>query len=325
MSNVEMARAELVGLLNELLSLKGTAEQPGGAPISEQITLLMRQFPCDVDPQHPRLSDRWRFAMRLALVMAETSYRRLGQPACPVPAVHAEQLAASLAHRPRAEATFSQCVIDPDSTLRRAQQISLRLGPAPARLLLIGDDDATSLALMLIAHHELTVIDIDPQVLQFIEAQSQALGRSVELATCDITGGVPTHLRSRFDAVVVDPIRDAEGCLHFLRFGRACLANDGPGLLFWADHPTWNTGFDAVIEALPSLGLAIEQIHEDNHCYPPMQTADDRALYRRVAHFYGIEFSWFERLAQIVRIWSHLYVLRRQTGLVAPDGNRNDG
>src|SRR5690606_30766215 len=75
-------------------------------------------------------------------------------------------------------------------------------------------------------------------------------------------------LSRAFDVVLTDPIRSYGPCLAFLDVSERCLAATRRARILWADHPDWNFELDRVIEALPALGLRLDERHPLLHRYP---------------------------------------------------------
>lgn len=102
--------------------------------------------------------------------------------------------------------------------LRRA--LMLRdLGALDATsVLLLGDDDLTSVAIALLAEHlgerpprDLVVIDVDPAVLDVADRRLSTTSIRYEVVRHDLRDGLPAALAGRFDVAFTDPPYTVEG------------------------------------------------------------------------------------------------------------------
>ncbi|MFN8608119.1 MAG: bis-aminopropyl spermidine synthase family protein [Vulcanimicrobiota bacterium] len=282
-----MAALELSQLVGKLLG-----ETPSvpylPTDFSRKIERLLRRY-----RSHDQLET---FFMRYTLRMTEVTYERLYRPA-PSPD---EQVLASFLKRlqpyPEASQEFSQGAVDPASSLRRAESVHRCLG-GQGRVLVMGDDDATSLALSLLGNYQVEVIDIDPRIIEW-------LGSMGVDGTVQDLRLLPPSYKARFQAVITDPAADEELAGEFLKAAVTCLAPGG--WLFWADHPDWNQAALGLIELAGQLGLELIEEQPNWHCYEPYVISDSTAQ-----HFH-IPAEWFYELVKHARVWSHLYILRRK-------------
>lgn len=233
--------------------------------------------------------------MRYTLRMTEITYERLFRPA-PAPDEKVLQRFLDLLQPyPEASLEYSQGSVDPASSLRRAESVHRLLG-GRGRVLVMGDDDATSLALSLLGDYEIEVIDIDPRIIEWL-ASMGVKGRVQDLRL------LPDSYAERFEAVITDPAADQELAGEFLKAAVTCLGPDG--WLFWADHPDWNQGALTLLEQARTFGLELLERQPNWHCYVPHVISDSTAR-----HF-QIPAEWFHKLVQHARVWSHLYILRK--------------
>lgn len=243
------------------------------------------------------------------LAMATPTYRRLLEPLPQVEPVLLARFTELLRGRPTDDGEHAQMSIDATSTLRRAMVAKAQLMARPGRVVAVGDDDATTLALALLGVRNLVALDIDERVLAFLERASRELGRPIETRRFDVfEDAVPETLEGRCTVAITDPIRSEDACLAFLDVGLRCLAPDGT--LLWADHPDWNFEFEAVRATLGGQGHVVTAIHEALHEYPLtatwIQDLDDKA-----AHL-GVPARWLRALADAVSGWTDLYVVNRR-------------
>ncbi|MFN8609798.1 MAG: bis-aminopropyl spermidine synthase family protein [Vulcanimicrobiota bacterium] len=130
-----------------------------------------------------------------------------------------------LAHlsRPKPNEHWEQLPCHPASCAARRQAMRPHLKTG-ARCLLLGDDDLLSLWLQdLCLDLDLTVLDIDGRLLEFLSAQ----GFGGQLIQQDLR---QRHPPGRYDVVVTDPPWAHQGMQTFLNAALSCLA---PGGLFF--------------------------------------------------------------------------------------------
>jgi predicted methyltransferase/DNA-directed RNA polymerase subunit RPC12/RpoP len=133
----------------------------------------------------------------------------------------ADRLTELAAGAPRARLELDQTHCTADTKLRRVLFLAGR-GLLARPVLLLGDDDLTSLAVALVAHltgttvPQLAVVDVDLRVLDYIGLHAQNLGVEVTLVHHDLTSPLPGSLRSRFDVAVTDPPYTTAGAALFL-------------------------------------------------------------------------------------------------------------
>ena len=238
------------------------------------------------------------FYMLYSLRMTEITYQRLYRPAPGPDGRTLEEFLRRLEPHPEASQEFSQGAVDPASSLRRAESVHDYLG-GRGRVLLLGDDDATGLALSLLGEYQIQAIDIDERVVDWLKR----MGVSGEVQ--DLRR-LPESYRDAFDAVVTDPSRDLELAGEFLQAADRCLAPEG--LLFWADHPDWNQAAQLLIERARQLGLKLLEVRSNWHSYEPHVISDSTARHFRIPP------RWFHELVEVARIWSHLHVFSKDQG-----------
>lgn len=104
----------------------------------------------------------------------------------------------------------------PASVLARARHL-ITAGEVQRGLVLLGDDDLTSLALgQLGASRGVHVLDVDDALLGLLRARSAQQGFAVETTHLDAREPLPAALRGRFGALFTDPPYAEEGFALFL-------------------------------------------------------------------------------------------------------------
>jgi hypothetical protein len=232
--------------------------------------------------------------VRMFLLMACHSYRRMLNPAPQASREMVERVVSARREGPATKANFAQSRCDEASVCRRALEIAERV-PRGGAILLLGDDDG--LSPLLTDDYQVTMIDLDEEIVGWISR----LSPSVRAERCHVLQ-TPDSFTEEFQAVVADPIRGMEA-EWFLKAAQKCLAPDG--LFFWADHPDWNFAFPALrFQAEKTMQLL--QCLENWHCYPastPLSEEEYSGL--------GSEHQRFLALGRVIWLWSNLYVFKK--------------
>ncbi|MEU8466410.1 GNAT family N-acetyltransferase [Streptomyces sp. NPDC029006] len=133
------------------------------------------------------------------------------------------RLSAVMGDGPAADMTLDQSKCTPETKVRRVLAL-LSAGTLPGgSLLLIGDDDLISLAVAVVGDvlgaplvDQVTVVDISPDILGYIERVSADLGTRVETVQHDLRNPLPEGLHRQFDVAMTDPPYTPEGARLFL-------------------------------------------------------------------------------------------------------------
>lgn len=281
-----MSALRLSQLVGQLLGERPSVPY-SPSDFSERVEALVRRYRSDDALQT--------FYMLYSLRMTEITYQRLHHPAPGPDARVLEKFLGRLRPYPEASHEFSQGSVDPASSLRRAESVHTRL-QGSGRVLFLGDDDATGLALGLLGEYQIQAIDIDPRIISWLTEMG------VDATVHDLRA-LPESYRGSFEAVVTDPSRDLELAGEFLNAAWQCLAPGG--YLFWADHPDWNQAAQGLIERAQEMGLMLLEVQSNWHSYTPAVISDS------TAHHFGIRPGWFHELVQVARVWSHLHTFQK--------------
>ena len=109
--------------------------------------------------------------------------------------------------RPIPKQEFDQAFVTPETVIARLAFMVSRGDLVNKEIFVIGDDDLTSVALMLSnLPKRITVIDIDRRLTNFIEKIAGKMGyENIDILTFDIREQLPDHLKNRFDTFITDP------------------------------------------------------------------------------------------------------------------------
>lgn len=174
---------------------------------------LLERYPkwFDEDPDGVRATD-----VGLAALGTEFAARR--PPSLDAAQAEQDQAAfrALAAGRAPLRPELDQVWATPASVLARARHL-IAEGEVQRGLVLLGDDDLTSLALaQLGASRGVHVLDVDDALLGFLGTRSTEQGFAIETTLLDVRNPLPPALRGRFGAVFTDPPYADEGFALFL-------------------------------------------------------------------------------------------------------------
>jgi predicted methyltransferase/DNA-directed RNA polymerase subunit RPC12/RpoP len=166
----------------------------------------------------------------------------------------------------RAELDQTHCTVD--TKISRVLRMHAARALAGQRILLLGDDDLIAVAIARFAAwtgspamiRGLTVVDTDPDILDWIGEQTSATGVSVRLERHDLREPLPETLRVSYDVAATDPPYTVTGAELFLSRAVSALV-PAPGrhvfFSFGARRP------DETVEvqrSIAAMGLAVRSL-----------------------------------------------------------------
>lgn len=156
-----------------------------------------------------------------------------------------------IAEGPAARQSLDHVSATAETAVRRALWMDSTFELAGGRLLCVGDHDLTSLATALVRPDvEITAIDVDERILEYIDKVALREGLSVRCLYSDFRFGVAEGARAWGDLVFTDPPYTADGVRLFLSRGLEGLRDRDHARLMMA------YGFG---ENHPGLGLKVQQ------------------------------------------------------------------
>jgi predicted methyltransferase len=180
--------------------------------------------------------------------------------------VHELTALAARAPRARLELDQSHCTVE--TKVRRVLALLEADALAGKQVLLLGDDDLTSIAIRLVADElgvaigRVVVLDVDPAVVAYVRRPRFR----IEAAVHDLREPLPRDLRGAAETVFTDPPYTAEGATLFL--SRAVEATAAPGrdvfLAFGAKRPGELLRVQRTIAA---LGLTVRELRRNFNEY----------------------------------------------------------
>jgi predicted methyltransferase len=197
-----------------------------------------------------RLAERWRSTF------AQTETPSEGE------LVSALVALAASAPRPRSELDQSHCTVE--TKARRALLLDREGTLAGRRVLFLGDDDLTSLAVARLARaKEIAVVDVDRAVLGHLRRHLPG----ATLVEHDLREPLPASLAARFDTVFTDPPYTVAGAELFLSRATAALRPGVGGDVFLAFGPKPPGETLRVQAAIAAMGLVIRSFERNFNEY----------------------------------------------------------
>ena len=159
-----------------------------------------------------------------------TRFARPGAP--PIPAVLddvCERLADIAARRPKVDVRLDQSHATPETVLRRAVYLYEHDAIEGRNLLVLGDDDLTSVAVGLLAQHlelvlgQVVVLECDGRLIDFLGAIAEREGLSITVIARDLREEIPSDLCGQMDVFFTDPPYTLPGLSLFVSRGISAL------------------------------------------------------------------------------------------------------
>ncbi len=235
--------------------------------------LRRRGVVSETRPVQFTLEGRRRFASAAAIV--ETSCPGCGGRgialAGPVARLR-RSLAAVAEAAPEPLVELDQCHCTPKTKLRRVLAMHAADAVNGRRILLLGDDDLMSVALLRflrqfgIAIEELAVVDLDDRLLAFIETELDDAPFPFRCIRRDVREPLPPALAAGFDTVVTDPPYTSAGARLFLTRAIEALAGRGSNVFFSFGSRRPGVQF-AAQRAIVEAGLEIRSLTRDFNDY----------------------------------------------------------
>jgi N4-bis(aminopropyl)spermidine synthase len=177
-----------------------------------------------------------------------------------------------LAPPPRAD--LDQCHCTAETKLRRVLALHEADALVGRRVLILGDDDLTSLAIAAVVRQvgsdssiaSLTVIDVDRAVVTVVEQELTGVSFATTALCHDLRERLPGSLRGRFDTVFTDPPYTVAGAGLFL--SRAAEALDTRGGDVFFSFGSRRTGAALRVQKqITRMGFAIVRLVRDFNEY----------------------------------------------------------
>ena len=168
--------------------------------------------------------------------------------------------------RPRVEVRLDQSHALAETALRRAIYLYGNDALEGRDVLILGDDDLTSVAIGLLAGflnlriRRIVVLEFDRRLVAFLKAASGEFGTELDVITHDLRQEIPAELTRQFDVFLTDPPYTPEGLNLFVSRGVAALRPVVGKQVFVCFGPRVPAETAAAVGALIEMGLAPMEI-----------------------------------------------------------------
>jgi predicted methyltransferase len=136
------------------------------------------------------------------------------------------------AKKPKPTFVFDQRPVNAVTTVRRVGYAVLRGDLNDKNIVVIGDDDLTSIALALTGMpKKVTVFDIDKRLLDYISKVSAERNLNIEVVNQDLTKGVSDEFFGKFDVFTTDPTPSEKPFTVFTNIGIDLVKPNGVGYI----------------------------------------------------------------------------------------------
>jgi len=203
--------------------------------------------------------------------------RRFPQPVYPALAEELEGVLGRLQQlceaRPRVDLALDQSHATPETALRRALYLYEHDALEGRDILILGDDDLTSLALCLLSTfldiqvRKLVVLDLDLRLVDYLRAAAEQEGWRLAAVRHDLRQNLPGGLAGQFDVFLTDPPYTLKGLDLFVSRGVTGLRPEvgKQGYLCFGRRTPEETA--AAVATLTGMGLAPVEILPDFNRY----------------------------------------------------------
>ena len=177
-------------------------------------------------------------------------------------------------HAPPPRLDLDQCHCTVETKLRRVLAFHEADTLVGRRILFLGDDDLTSLAVRSLVDEigsastilRLAVVDIDPAIIAFVEKKLLGARFPTSCLQHDLRLPLPTDWESAFDTVVTDPPFTVEGARLFLSWAVEAVGASGGDVFFSFGSKRPGASFQ-VQQAIAQMGFVIRRFDRDFNEY----------------------------------------------------------
>jgi hypothetical protein len=156
--------------------------------------------------------------------------------------------------RPAMKHRYEQQFCIPLTTQHRAALIIETMKPG-SRVLVLGDDDLVSLALVHMTDQlKIDVLELDEDLVAFLHEKG---GDRLNVLECNLRYGVPDEMKKAYDCVTTDPPYAKDGMRFFLECARDSLADGPDSRLFLTTYPGLLEDPDQMFADVEDLDLDI--------------------------------------------------------------------
>ena len=161
--------------------------------------------------------------------------------------------------RPALKLRYEQQYCIPRTTQLRAEMMIEKLEPG-SRVLVLGDDDLVSLALVELSDQlQIDVLELDADLVKFLKEKG---GERLTVLEHNLRHGVPDSMKNCYDAVTTDPPYAADGMRFFLECAKVSLKDSPDSRLFLTTFPGLLETPEKLWSDLEELEIEILHTHQ---------------------------------------------------------------
>ena len=168
--------------------------------------------------------------------------------------------------RPKADYTLDQSHVNSTTAIMRAAYLFHHDAVEGRKILFLGDDDLTSIAVFLLSKKlgsypkNITVIDLDRRILDFIEIKINTNKFDYNFIYANLIDPMDLNLVSQFDVFFTDPPYTMQGFKLFVSRGVEALKNE-TGKYGFINFPSRAPDDTAeLLTIMSDMGLAVQEI-----------------------------------------------------------------
>ncbi len=135
--------------------------------------------------------------------------------------------------RTTSKVTLGQLFCTEDTVFRRVELITRDFSDHKRKVLFLGDGDLCSLALKSLADFEVHVLDLDRELIKFINSKN----RDIKTLVVNFKKGVPEKFYDYFDAIMMDPFWDMGRTEMFLTPALKCIKKNPESRIYMSLCP----------------------------------------------------------------------------------------
>ncbi|MBD3190910.1 MAG: putative methyltransferase [Candidatus Heimdallarchaeota archaeon] len=163
--------------------------------------------------------------------------------------------------RPQPLTRLDQAFATPETALRRAYFLLKNDDLEGRSILLLGDDDLTSLAISLLPiRSHVTVVDIDQRLLDLISSIAKEESFDINCVPADLREPLPEQLQNKFDVVLTDPPYTIPGLELFISRALQALKPEENLHIYLAFAHRPPNQLHSIHSSLLAHGLALQQL-----------------------------------------------------------------
>ena len=168
----------------------------------------------------------------------------------------------SIDSRPPLNEAYHQSPCSPNAVIGRVAHMLRHNWLSNRKVLVLGDDDGISVALAKYTDAEITVVDIDKEVLSFLGNLAKKADVKLRTVEHDLREELPADLIGRFDLVSADPPQNLHGEKFFLNRAIDALKDNIGTRIYTSVTPMWmgTEAYHGVLAHMTRMGFSPREI-----------------------------------------------------------------